>query len=214
MPKLHERAEKLADEIEAELVRLGRWSAQRPPNEKFVDMGAFGMKTLAPEQWLQFVLLPRVREVVKEKGEFPESSNVAVWAMRNFDGDPDSDHLQSLLSDFDALFEGAAFDRDAPPSSDAAESPGPDPKLTRLTARLMRLCPQLHAVKSAYLAQLYFPSTDQLTTPVLGLELDGPLAVDAFVSLPKDDPFIAMVLAEDAISRLLRLGTPFYTRGA
>ncbi len=214
MSMLHERAEKIADEIQAELVRLGRWSAQRPPDEKFVDMGAFGMKTLAPEQWLQFVLLPRVREVVKEKGEFPESSNVAVWAMRNFDGDPDADHLQSLLRDFDALFEDAAFDRTAPPPSDDGALPGPDPKLTRLTARLVRLLSQLPAVKSAYLAQLYFPSTDQLTTPVLGLELDGPLAVDAFVSLPKEDPFVAMVLADDAISRLLRLGTPFYARGA
>lgn len=214
MSKLHERAETLADAIEAELVRLGRWSTQRPPDETFVDMGAFGMKTLAPEQWLQFVLLPRVREVVKEQGEFPDSSNVAVWATRNFDGDPDADVLLGLLSDFDALFEDAGFDRDARPPSDDGASPGPDPKLTRLTARLVERLSQLPTVKSAYLAQLYFPNTDQLTTSVLGLELNGPLAVDALSSFPKDDPFVAMVLADDAISRLLRMGTPFYTRAA
>jgi uncharacterized protein YqcC (DUF446 family) len=210
--KLLAKASRLADAIEAELRKLGRWSAQRPPDEKFVDMGAFGMNTLSSEQWIQFVLVPRVREVVKDKGELPTSSSVAVWATRNFDGDPDADHLLSLLRDFDALFD----DGDGGPGRrEDDEPPGPsggDPKLGRLTARLTQHLATLPTVKSAYLAQLFFPATEQLTTPILGLELDGPIAPDAFAGLPPEDPFIAMVVADDAVSRLLRLGAPFYTR--
>ncbi len=212
MASVHAEASRLANAIESELTRLGRWSSERPPDEAFVDMSAFGMNTLTPEQWLQFVLVPRVREVVHDNGSFPESSSVSVWATRNFDGDPEADALLALLRDFDALFDGDAAARDATPDSDDDGPPSPDTKLTRLTARLVLRLAQLPGVKSAYLAQLYFPSTEQLTTPVLGLDLDGPFAVDALASFPKDDPFVAMALADDAISRLLRLGAPFYTR--
>ncbi|MDP3231662.1 MAG: YqcC family protein [Myxococcales bacterium] len=76
--------------VEAELRHLGRWAASRPHPEDFVDIGPFGMRTLTPEQWLQFVLIPRVHDVVNGKGEFPAESSVSTWAARNFDGDPDA----------------------------------------------------------------------------------------------------------------------------
>lgn len=211
---LHAKAAVLADAIEAELTRLGRWSAQRPPDEKFVDMGAFGMKTLSPEQWLQFVLLPNVRDIITQKGEFPSESNVSVWATRNFDGDPDADTLLSLLRDFDALFGrgGEPFDKNAPPRSEGPPAPAPDPTLARLRARLAARLADLPSVQSAYIAQLFFPATDQLTTPLVGLLLSGPISADAFAGMPPEDPFIAMPLAEDAVSRLLRMGTPFYVK--
>jgi len=206
---LHAKAGAIADAIEAELTRLGRWSSQRPSEDKFVDMGAFGMKTLAPEQWIQWVLVPRVRDIVREKGDFPSESNVSAWAVKNFDGDPDADQLLKLLGDFDALFE--RFDRHAPPKSEPPK-PTPDPKLERLRDRLTKHLATLPSVQSAYIAQLFFPATEQLTTPILGLHVSGPISADAFAGFPPEDPFIVMIVAEDAVSRLLKMGTPFYTR--
>ncbi|MEK6780995.1 MAG: YqcC family protein [Bacteroidota bacterium] len=98
----HTLATTKANEIEAELKRLNRWSGPLPP-EKFEDMGAFGSNTMAFEQWLQFILLPRIHQIVEEKGEFPEGSALATYAIRAFDGDPEAGQLQDLLYELDNL---------------------------------------------------------------------------------------------------------------
>ena len=319
----------MADAIEAELKALGRWSNERPAEEKFVDMGAFGMRTLAPEQWLQFVLVPRIREIVSSGGEFPKDSAVATWAVRNFDGDDEAGKLLTLLNDLDDLFprtapvrlfswavsggepeevralldagadpngkdsddvaplffaaagghvalaafladpdgtdihashwpanpttpghleiakdllsRGAAIDEryrgtgatplivavafgnDAVAElltqhgangdlSDAQSRTASDWKVLRLIARLRHVLAGISGVKAAYLAQLFFPGTRQFTTPLLGLDLDGPLPPGAFADIPPADPVIAMLVGDDAVSRLMRLGSPFYVR--
>lgn len=92
-----------ADEIEAELKRMGRWMQNRLPEEYFVNMGAFGSNTMGFEQWLQFVLLPRIREIIDEKSKFPVGSNLAPYAIRYFDGDNDSKPLYDMLYNLDQL---------------------------------------------------------------------------------------------------------------
>ncbi len=92
-----------AREIESELRRLNRWSAEPLPSEKFKDMGAFGSNTMAFEQWLQFVLIPRIHAILEEKGEFPNNSMLAPYAIRVFDGDPEAGKLHDLLYELDKL---------------------------------------------------------------------------------------------------------------
>jgi uncharacterized protein YqcC (DUF446 family) len=97
---VHERLASKADEIEAELRLLGWWSAPKP------DMNftkAFGMDTMAFGQWLTFVLVPRIREMVATKGTPPRGSMVAVQAVREFDGQPETDELQRLLRELDEI---------------------------------------------------------------------------------------------------------------
>jgi hypothetical protein len=78
-------------------------------------------------------------------------------------------------------------------------------------ARVIRLCRQLPMVKAAYVAQIHDPVAQQFTSPVLGLELSAPLPADAFAGWPADDPIVAFGLADDAVSRLVRLTRPVYT---
>jgi uncharacterized protein YqcC (DUF446 family) len=92
-----------ANEIEAELRRLKRWSIVPLPSEKFNDMGAFGENTMSFEQWLQFILIPRINEIAESKGEFPGGSMLAPYAIRYFDGDAEADDLHQLLYDLDTL---------------------------------------------------------------------------------------------------------------
>lgn len=92
-----------AREIEGELKRLKRWNPSPLPPEKFTDMGAFGENTMSFEQWLQFILIPRINEIADQKGEFPENSMLAPYAIRYFDGDYEADDLHQLLFDLDTL---------------------------------------------------------------------------------------------------------------
>jgi len=92
-----------AKEIENELRRLNRWQSGPLPEEKFTDMGAFGSNSMSFEQWLQFVLIPRIVEITESNGNFPEESHLATYAIRYFDGDDDSGSLQAILNELDQL---------------------------------------------------------------------------------------------------------------
>ncbi|MBL7870764.1 MAG: YqcC family protein [Cyclobacteriaceae bacterium] len=98
-----------AIEIENELKRVNRWQELPMPKEKFIDMGSFGSRTMAFEQWIQFVLLPRIQKIVSTRGELPKESSLAVYAARTFDGDPKSESLQNLLNDIDTLINKRDF---------------------------------------------------------------------------------------------------------
>lgn len=102
-PDLYALVGSKAMEIEAELKRLNRWSSEQLPHDRFENMGAFGSNTMAFEQWIQFVLIPRIQEIISEGERFPESSNLATYAVRAFDGDTDVAHLSDLLYDLDNL---------------------------------------------------------------------------------------------------------------
>ncbi len=95
-----------ATEIVAELRRLNRWSAEPLPAEKFKNMGAFGINTMAFEQWLQFILIPRIHAIVELKGDFPRGSMLASYANRVFDGDSEVGVLHDLLYEVDKLING------------------------------------------------------------------------------------------------------------
>ncbi len=102
-PDLHARIGVKAMAIEQELRRLNRWQSDALPAEKFENMGAFGSNTMAFEQWLQFILIPRIQQIITDRDEFPSGSMLATYAVRVFDGDHEAAHLQQLLYDIDQL---------------------------------------------------------------------------------------------------------------
>ncbi|MDH4057955.1 MAG: YqcC family protein [Cyclobacteriaceae bacterium] len=98
----YEKASALIDAIENELKRLNHWS-EPLPKEAFDNMGAFGQNTMAFEQWIQFILLDRLRLIIKEQDSFPQESQLATYGVRVFDGDPDANQLNDLLYQLDEL---------------------------------------------------------------------------------------------------------------
>jgi uncharacterized protein YqcC (DUF446 family) len=104
MPTLHESTARTIAAIESEMRRIGLWQEEPLPPEAYDFRSAFGMDTMAFTQWLQFILIPRVRSIIEEGGSFPAESHVAAQAVRELDGHPDASALMSLLAEFDALF--------------------------------------------------------------------------------------------------------------
>ena len=100
-------AAKLA-QIEDEMKRIGLWQNEPLPEAQYNFQQAFAMDTMAFNQWLQFILIPRVKEIIAEGGEFPSKSEVGAQAFREFVVWPaygdDTEKLLSLLNEFDELF--------------------------------------------------------------------------------------------------------------
>lgn len=92
------------DAVITALKETGAWEVVRPREEAFADAGAFGMKTMALEQWLRFVFVANVEALIAAGGPWPESSSVAVHAVREWDGWERADGPLAALRRFDALF--------------------------------------------------------------------------------------------------------------
>lgn len=98
------RLGELADEIEAELKRLGWWMPDPPPEETVVAGGAFGMNAVAFPTWLQVVFVKRLHQAAEGEFPIPRGSQVSTFATREFDGYPeDVDPLMELLYEVDRL---------------------------------------------------------------------------------------------------------------
>lgn len=104
MTPFQQKVIRYADQIEAEMRRIGFWQDEPLRPEQMAFKQAFAMDTMTFSQWLQFIFLARVREAVASNS-FPKSSSVGVQAVREFDGNTDADQLVMLLSEFDGLFE-------------------------------------------------------------------------------------------------------------
>jgi uncharacterized protein YqcC (DUF446 family) len=94
--------EKLS-EIEAEMRRVGLWQDEPLPREAYDYTLAFARDTMAFHQWLQFVFIPQVIEMVENYAELPKKSEVAITASQALEGWDKGDRLVELLREFDEL---------------------------------------------------------------------------------------------------------------
>lgn len=71
---------RLLTEIEAELRRLNWWAGQRPSAEALASTAPFSADTLRLEEWLQFVLIPRMRHLIDTGMPLPGDCGIAPMA--------------------------------------------------------------------------------------------------------------------------------------
>lgn len=94
----------ILNEIESDLKKAGLWSEQ-PIDPAVIrsSQAAFCMDVMPFNSWIQFVLLPRARNILATNGNWPSNSMVAAQAVREFDG-IEVGELIDHLAKFDALF--------------------------------------------------------------------------------------------------------------
>lgn len=93
----------LADAIESQLRRMGVWKADPATVERIATGGAFGGGVVEFEEWIQVVLVTRLRQVAAGEIEPPPRSQVAVYGSRAFPAMPEYDRLLDLLGELDRL---------------------------------------------------------------------------------------------------------------
>ncbi len=92
----------LLTEIEAELKSLSLWQAQPPSAEALASREPFCIDTLTFEQWLQFVFLVKMKQLVVMKLPLPANVSIFPMAEESFKSQSvDTRRLEQLILTFD-----------------------------------------------------------------------------------------------------------------
>lgn len=104
---MHDIPNRIADvllEVEATLRTHGMWDQTRPPAEALVSEQPFCIDTLRFEQWLQWIFLPRMKEILEDCRPLPVKSSIFSYAQEYLRKDaPPTTDLLELVKRFDDL---------------------------------------------------------------------------------------------------------------
>ena len=73
-------------ELEAEMRILDLWDAEPPTPEALASIQPFCVDTLTLPQWLQFVFIPRMSQLVEAGQPLPQTCGIAPMAEEYFSG--------------------------------------------------------------------------------------------------------------------------------
>lgn len=76
--------------IETEMRRLEIWESERPHEAAFQSTEPFCLDTLSFTQWIQFVFLERMRQIIENERALPVGSGIAPMAEEHFRDRPES----------------------------------------------------------------------------------------------------------------------------
>lgn len=95
--------------IERELRVQGWWDAQAPTIQALSSQEPFCVDTLNFEQWLQWIFLPRMKQLLESDAGLPAVSGIQPMAEQVFGGQmKKAQELIRLLGEFDQLIAGAS----------------------------------------------------------------------------------------------------------
>lgn len=94
--------------IERELRLLGWWASGAPAPERLTSREPFCVDTLAFEEWLQWILLPRMKVLIEQAGPLPTACALRPMGEMSWGGDARVSSLLDLLGEIDRLLTAAA----------------------------------------------------------------------------------------------------------
>lgn len=102
MPTLEHQIADLILELERELRMLGLWEACPPPDSALRSRQPFSVDTLNFTQWLQWVFIPRVADMLERGEALPRDCAIAPLAETVFeDLEADTTRLLKLIRQVD-----------------------------------------------------------------------------------------------------------------
>ena len=104
---MHDIPNRIADvllEVEATLRINGKWDVLRPAEGALRSVEPFCIDTLSFEQWLQWIFLPRMKQILEHKKPLPVKSGILVYAQEQLCKEaPPAGKLLTLIKRFDDL---------------------------------------------------------------------------------------------------------------
>ncbi|MCW8886872.1 MAG: YqcC family protein [Motiliproteus sp.] len=98
----NKQVQQLLADIEQQLIQLDLWRSTPPSAEALVSTEPFCVDTLALSEWLQWVLIPRMCELIQRQMPLPGNCNIHAIAEESFkELNQDYSQLMQLIKDFD-----------------------------------------------------------------------------------------------------------------
>lgn len=77
----------ILNELEQQMRHLEVWQNTRPTDEALASSEPFAIDTLQPEQWLQWIFIVKIRQMIERKQALPQGFEMApyfseVWKER------------------------------------------------------------------------------------------------------------------------------------
>ncbi|OZG72597.1 hypothetical protein BTA51_15325 [Hahella sp. CCB-MM4] len=90
--------------MEAELRRLDMWSSQPPSPEALASQQPFCIDTLEFHEWLQFILISRMKVIIEADAPLPQASGILPMAEERYKQELEQvDALLDVIRRFDDL---------------------------------------------------------------------------------------------------------------
>jgi uncharacterized protein YqcC (DUF446 family) len=93
--------------IERELRGLGWWQLESPSEQALGSQQPFCVDTLAFEEWLQWIFLPRMKQLIEASAPLPKVCGIQAMAEQTYAVGPKTRELIRLLGEVDRLISGA-----------------------------------------------------------------------------------------------------------
>ncbi|MEN0614722.1 YqcC family protein [Klebsiella indica] len=104
---LHHRVRERLHAIEALLRATEHWQDNAPDRRAFASEQPFCLDTMAPLEWLQWVLIPRMSQLLENEQPLPQNFAVAPYYEMALDNThPLREKILAELVRLDALFSG------------------------------------------------------------------------------------------------------------
>jgi uncharacterized protein YqcC (DUF446 family) len=89
--------------LEQQLKLLGLWSLTPPSTIALASTAPFACDTLAFEQWLQFIFIPKMQQLIDTQSSLPSQMAIAPMAQQVWQALPERQEIIALLDQFDQL---------------------------------------------------------------------------------------------------------------
>ena len=96
-------------DIEFELRRADLWSADTPSSEALASVEPFCVDTLDFQQWLQFILLPRMNSLIATQAPLPDKCDITGMAETVWPTNARAKPVIEVLRRFDAVINNSSF---------------------------------------------------------------------------------------------------------
>ena len=95
--------------LQNELEKLGSWSEVPPAPDAFLSQLPFSYDTMSLPEWIQFIFLPKMNELIERGGVLPQRCGIEPMAQEFFkDRSMEAVELLRILSEIDRVLGGLA----------------------------------------------------------------------------------------------------------
>ncbi|MDP5254865.1 MULTISPECIES: YqcC family protein [unclassified Vibrio] len=93
----------LLTQLESALKEAQCWQVEPPSSEQMASQQPFSLDTLAPEAWLQWVFIPKLRALIDDKKPLPRGYSIRPYFEQSWQNDTRYQAILAVIADIDEV---------------------------------------------------------------------------------------------------------------